>query len=226
MIARRNSVLGAAAFLTILPACSSQDIKPNPTFGTTVVVPYGLRGEIYFLQPGASRLPNFDKLEPVGVIYTAALNIPPSNFRQGFPGVTTRYEWFAINYTGRFWIEKPGKYRFGLISDDGAKLYIDDTLVIDNDGLHMPRGLEGKVKLAGGIHKIRVAYFQGPCTSDPCLALILAIEPPGEKFRIFSTDEFKPPPNPEDWRFGDPNKIPQDPSADRASWAISRRAGR
>jgi hypothetical protein len=209
--------MAAAAGVAALAMGRAQEIEPGPitTFGTTVVAPSGLRGEIYFLKSGTSRLPNFDKMEPVGVIYTSALNIPPSNFRQGFPGVTKRYEWFAINYTGRFWIERPGRYAFGLISDDGSKLYIDDAPVIDNDGLHLPRGQVGVVKLAGGIHKIRVAYFQGPCRSDPCLALTLAIEPPGEKFRVFSTDEFKPPPNPEDWKFGDPSQIPPDPNAGR-----------
>jgi hypothetical protein len=213
-----HSLVAAAALLAALPTSPAQDIEPSPvtTFGTTVVVPSGLRGEIYFLRRGASRLPNFDKLEPVGVIYTSALNIPPRTFREGFPGVTKRYEWFAILYTGRFWIDKPGQYGFGLISDDGAKLYIDDALVIDNDGLHLPKALAGAVKLAGGIHKIRVEYFQGPCSGvAPCLALILAVQPPGEKFRIFSTDEFKPPPNPDDWKFGDPGQIPPDPSAAR-----------
>jgi hypothetical protein len=218
MIGRmRSPALAAAAFLAALPTCRAQDIAPSPvtTFGTTVVVPAGLRGDIYFLRPGTDHLPNFDKLEPVGAIYTSAINVPPSNFREGFPGVTTRYEWFALNYAGRFWIEKPGKYGFGLISDDGSRLYIDDAQVIDNDGLHTARSAVGAVKLAGGIHKIRVAYFQGPCRSDPCLALILAVQPPGEKFRIFSTNEFKPPPNPEDWKFGDPSQIPPDPNAGR-----------
>jgi len=208
--------MAAAALAAV---CDAQNIEPAPvtTFGTTVVVPSGLRGEIYFLKTGASRLPNFDKMEPVGVIYTPALNIPPRNFREGFPGITKRYEWFAINYTGRFWIDKPGQYGFGLISDDGSRLYIDDKQVIDNDGQHLPKAASGAVKLTGGIHTIRVAYFQGPCVTngDPCLALILAIEPPGEKFRIFSTDEFKPPSNPADWKFGDPSQIPTDPNQGR-----------
>jgi len=177
----RNLVVIAALLLSALPILKAQEIEAGPitNFGTTVVVPAGLRGEIYFLELGTSSLPDFDKLEPVGAIYTSALNIPPRTFRQGFPGVTKRYEWFGINYTGRFWIEKPGKYGFGLISDDGARLWIDDAQVIDNDGLHMPKARTGTVKLAGGIHRIRVSYFQGPCTSDPCLALILAVERPG-----------------------------------------------
>src|SRR6185369_16115150 len=101
--------------------------------GTTVVIPSGLRGNIYRIRRNSARLPDFRRLKPVGAIYTDSLNVPPQDFRQGFPGVTKRFEWFAIDYTGRFWIEHPGRYRFLLMSDDGSKLYIDDAVVVDND---------------------------------------------------------------------------------------------
>jgi hypothetical protein len=38
---------------------------------------------------------------------------------------------------------------------------------------------------------------------------------PGKKFRIFSTDEFKPPTNPADWKTGDPSQILADPNGGR-----------
>ena len=44
-----------------------------------------------------SHLPKFEKMKPVGTIYTSSLNLPPQDFRQGFPGVTSRFEWFAID---------------------------------------------------------------------------------------------------------------------------------
>ena len=103
-------------------------------FGTTVVIPGGLRGEVYRIRRNTNRLPDFQRLKRMGMIYTAELNVPPQDFRQGFPGVTKRFEWFAIDYSGRFWIEKPGTYQFALTSDDGAALYIDDAKLIDNDG--------------------------------------------------------------------------------------------
>src|SRR5579872_4485422 len=65
-------------------------------FGTTVVMPSGLRGMIYNLRPNTDSLPKFEKLEPVGTIYTNGLNISPREFTDGFPGVTKRIEWFAI----------------------------------------------------------------------------------------------------------------------------------
>lgn len=149
----------------------------------------GLRGDIYLLRPGVDGLPNFRKLKPEGSIYTTSLNVPPMSFNQGFPGVTNRFEWFAIDYTGTFWIEQPGRYRFGLLSDDGSKLYIDAHNVIDNDGLHPPQVEYGSKKLKTGRHQIRVSYFQGPRWQ---VALVLTVEPPGEGFRVFNTDDFVP----------------------------------
>jgi hypothetical protein len=61
------------------------------------------------------------------------------------------------------------------------------------------------VDLAGGIHAIRVEYFQGPRMD---VALILRVAGPRQRLHIFSTDEFKPPPNPDDWTFPDPVKKP------------------
>ena len=187
----------------------------TPTFGVTVVDPYGLRGEIYLLKRGTDKLPNFKKLEPVGTIYTSSLNIPPREFDAGFPGVTDRFEWFAIDYNGRFWIEKPDRYRFSLLSDDGAKLYIDDKLIINNDGTHPPTEKRGDVRLTGGLHRIRVSYFQGPRFH---VALMLGIAGSDEEFRFFSTEEFRPPRNPDDWKHGTPTgtlEVPSDPNAGR-----------
>jgi hypothetical protein len=178
----------------------AQQAAPPPTFGTTVVIPSGLRGDIYLIHENTTVLPTFErrKLKSVGTIWTTTLNIPPRHWREGFPGVTRHIEWFAINYTGRFWIDKPGQYEFALLSDDGANLYIDDQLVIDNDCQHPPAVRAARVTLSGGVHRIRLPYFQGP---RDCLALILAVAEADGRWRVFSTDEFKPPSNPETWQY-------------------------
>jgi hypothetical protein len=178
---------------------------PITTFGVTVVDPFGLRGDIYLLRPETNQLPKFEKLKPVGSIYTSALNIPPRSFLDGFPGVTDRFEWFAIDYSGYFYVDNPGAYRFLLASDDGSKLYIDDKRVIDNDGIHPIQVEQGRMTLNGGIHRIRISYFQGP---GDRVALILAVARPGEDWRVFSTNEFRPPRNPADWKYGDPSNLP------------------
>ena len=192
---------GAALVVALSLACladaqttdEKQEKEPVYKFGTTVVVPTGLRGQIYFIRKGTEWLPDFRKLKPVGAIYTTSLNVPPQAFDQGFPGVTKRFEWFAIDYTGRFWVAAAGLHRFSLMSDDGSKLFIDDDLVIENDGVHPPHEQAGQIELAAGIHRMRVQYFQGPRMS---VALVLRVARPGERrLRVFSTDEFKPPPD-------------------------------
>jgi hypothetical protein len=173
---------------------AAQEVTEQPsTFGITVVIPSALEGRIYNLRHNTNKLPNFRKLKSVGTIYASQLNIPAQDFKLGFPGVTKRVEWFAIDYHGRFWVEKPGDYGFSLTADDGANLYIDGELVVDNDGQHPPRERVGAVRLTHGVHEIRVSYFQGPRWH---VALVLKVALPGEELRIFSTDEMKPPPSP------------------------------
>lgn len=164
---------------------------PPIRFGTTVVIPDGLRGQIYHLKHETNELPNLRKLKSVGTIYTTSINVPPQPFNQGFPGVTNRFEWFAIDYTGRFWVQHAGIHRFNLTSDDGSKLWIDGRLVIDNDGIHAPREIYGDIDLDAGTHRLELAYFQGPRFS---VALVLKVAPPGEPWRVFNVDDFRPPP--------------------------------
>jgi hypothetical protein len=191
-------VLAAITCVTYISALVAQE-EPIPVFGTTVVISSGLRGLVYYIHHNRTELPDFEKLKPAGPpIYTSSLNLPPQDFKQGFPGVTKRTEWFAIDYTGRFWIADPGMYTFSLLSDDGAKLYIDDKVIVDNDGVHAPLEKTGAVDLAGGLHSIRVSYFQGPKWQ---VALVLKVAGVGQELRVFSTDEFKPPPDPGQWRF-------------------------
>ena len=71
----------------------------------------------------------------------------------------------------------------------------------------------GSVRLSGGMHVIRVPYFQGPRTT---VALMLEVAGPGEGARIFSTEEFKPPVDPETWRFPTALQPPvEDPDLER-----------
>jgi hypothetical protein len=199
-----------AALWLLPPLCHAQTPPPEPVelgvkfsttvteslFGTTTVRTSGLRGEIYYLEPETFSLPKFEKLKPVGTVYTNGLNIAPRNFDEGFPGVTDRFEWFAIDYTGKFYIAKAGKYEFVLVSDDGSKLYIDGRTVIDLNGHHPPERGTSAVKLTAGMHNIRVSYFQGPRYQ---IALMLGVRPPGgREWKIFNTDEYQPPANPDD----------------------------
>lgn len=200
--------LALTTFAALLLPLAARPQSDMPTFGTTVVVPFGLRGLIYFVHPRIPALPAFSAMDAIGAIYTPSLNVPKRVFREGFPGVTNRVAGFAIDYTGRFYVDAPGNYQFRLTSDDGSKLYIDGHLVVDNDGIHTAGHVRtGSVDLSGGIHRIRVSYYQGP---PYYLALVLEVAGPDGNWQVFSTDHFKPPANPDQWKYGKPGDLGPD----------------
>ncbi len=164
---RRPQLTAIAVILTLCLAASVADKlqaqTADPALGTEERIGAGFRGRIYFLSEGTSALPkDFSLLKSEGDIYTETLNVAARSFDTGFPGVTNRFEWFAIEYTTTFQAARAGEYAFRIVSDDGTKLFIDDRLVIDNDGTHPPRAKEGSVQLSAGAHSMVVQYFQGP----------------------------------------------------------------
>jgi hypothetical protein len=143
-------------------------------------------------------------MKSVGTVYSKSLNVWPQRFDEGFPGISDRFEWFAIDYKGRFWIDSEGQYRFRLLSDDGARLSIDNEELINNDGLHPASALGASAFLSRGIHTIHVPYFQGPRFE---VALVLEIAAPGASWRVFNTDDFIPPKDPAEWVTGSIGKV-------------------
>ncbi len=69
-------------------------------------------------------------------------------------------------------------YRWALASDDGSKLWVDGTLVVDNDGLHSTVEKQGAIALAKGLHGIEVVWFNQTGGADLSLRWAL----PGKPF--------------------------------------------
>ncbi|NYH41475.1 glucose/arabinose dehydrogenase [Micromonospora jinlongensis] len=68
---------------------------------------------------------------------------------------------FVSQVLGNITTTQAGSYTFRLSSDDGSKLAIDNTVVIDHDGLHgatPPK--EGTVTLTAGLHPLRIDHFE------------------------------------------------------------------
>ncbi len=130
---------------------------------------------VCFFQPGTLRIADVHRCEPVAVFYTDTFNIPERQYTEGFPGVTGRSSWFMVDYRGSFTVSQDGDYRFRLHSDDGAYLYIDGAMVIENDGKHEPISAWGSVHLQPGRHQLKLLYAQ---TIDR-MALQLFVRLPG-----------------------------------------------
>jgi hypothetical protein len=71
-----------------------------------------------------------------------------------------RDDYFALRFTGYINIQTGGEYTFYTNSDEGSKLYVNGSLVVDNDGLHGTQEESGTVSLTAGKHLIVVTYFE------------------------------------------------------------------
>jgi len=132
-------------------------------FGDSIPISNGLRGRVFLLPATTAKLPDFDTMQAeANPIFLKQVDIPVQNWSAGFPGLRDRFEWFGIEYTGFFKPIKSGNYLFKLVSDDGSQLFIDDSLLINNDGLHAEYSVKGNIYLSDVLHSIKLRYFQGP----------------------------------------------------------------
>ena len=95
-------------------------------------------------------LPNFDTLVADQVGRTSAFQL----------GLGEPADYYAYRYTGYITVPTNGTYTFYTRSDDGSKLYIGDTEVVNNDGLHSAREQSGSIGLKAGKHPITVTFFE------------------------------------------------------------------
>jgi hypothetical protein len=123
-------------------ATSAQSYKPVPV-GT------GFRYRVY--EGSWTRMPNFRELTPIFAGVATDLNVES---RQPWPD-----NWGMV-FEGDFQVDQSGDYTFYLNSDDGSKLYIDDQLVINNDGDHSLLELNNTTTLTAGLHKLRLEFFE------------------------------------------------------------------
>ncbi len=108
----------------------------------------GLRCE--YFEGEWKRLPNFDSLNAVKDTVADVVAIPSS----------ARKEDYALRFTGYVNIPSDGMYKFLLDSDDGSALYVCDSLLINNDGVHGGGEMPGEIALKAGLHPIKLVMFQ------------------------------------------------------------------
>jgi hypothetical protein len=152
---------------------------------------YGLKGNVYSLPANTAMLPNFSLLTPEESVIVKQFDMFNRQASLGFPGLPHRLTWYGIRFTG--YIELPNvpcdSYILRVTSDDGAKLYIDEHLIVSHDGLHAPSAKTGAVDAESGWHAIRIDWFQGPLTQ---IALALEISTDGgATFRPVAQDELR-----------------------------------
>jgi len=130
-------------------------------FGTGTPDPTGWKGSFYNLNPNTTKLPTLANVQPNGLLFAKELNVPAKAMSGGFPGIdANRNLDFAIRWEAPLVVDTESDYTFRVISDDGAIVTIDGTLIVDNDGAHGTTEKSGPVHLVKGTHLIAVDYFQ------------------------------------------------------------------
>src|SRR6185295_7127422 len=85
-----------------------------------------------------------------------------------------------VKWSGFVKIEKQGKYKFFVESDEGSRLSVDSKPVVNNSGTHPMEKKGGEVDLAPGQHEIKLEYFQG----DGQMGCKFSWAPPGKNEEI------------------------------------------
>ncbi len=68
---------------------------------------------------------------------------------------------FSVRWSGAVNVAQPGKYRFVTNTDDGVRVFVDRTKLIDDWHDHPQRLNETELDLEAGAHQVVVEYYQG-----------------------------------------------------------------
>lgn len=125
-------------------------------------------------------LPNFGTLTPSATDTSSSF------------AITTGVDNFGYVFSGYVNAPADGTYTFYTASDDGSKLYVGSTEVVNNDGLHGEVEKSGTIGLKAGKHALKVTFFEKNggevlkvSWAGPNLAK--ALIPDNQLFRVAST---------------------------------------
>lgn len=98
------------------------------------VDPNGLLGEVFAIPSDTDRLPDFDSLgAPTSLFIAKGLDASASAPLTGLPKNTAAP--VAIRFTGSLNVLSSAEYKLCTTSIDGSSLYLEETLIVDNDGV-------------------------------------------------------------------------------------------
>ncbi len=130
----------------------------------------GLDADYYYTLPAS--VTDIPRGTPSGSAVAATINFPSSDANIGGG---TRHDGVGMILTGTIQIPVTGTYTFYSESDDGSVVYVNNSLVVMNDGPQVMSEVGGSIALPAGPASVRVEYVQVNGTAG----LILRIAGPG-----------------------------------------------
>ena len=123
----------------------------------TLLVGDGLVGE-YF--------ESTDLTTPAGTRTDAVVNFPNDVLGNDAQGMVIADDEYSIRWTGWVRIDQVGLWQFTTYSNDGVRLWVDNTQLIENWTFHTSQRDDGQIQLSAGWHTIRMEYFQSNGSTD------------------------------------------------------------
>ncbi|MDP6761913.1 MAG: PA14 domain-containing protein [Planctomycetota bacterium] len=80
------------------------------------------------------------------------------NFTHELP-INQRSDSYGLRFEGALRVPVGGRYTFSTRSDDGSRLYVDGTCVVNNDGAHGTAERSGSIDLEAGRHPLTVTFY-------------------------------------------------------------------
>lgn len=133
-------------------------VQDHKTADVSTGATAGLQVRYYYVPPLDGSLGSMPALSnPFKIETVPSLSFPTTDGAVGESGLNDR---MAARCTGSITLPSAASYTFYLTASDGAKLYIDNTLRVDNDGLHGIQERSAGVSLTAGAHDVRVDYYE------------------------------------------------------------------
>lgn len=141
--------------VTILPSgkrsevCTGKFYRMAPISGITGEFSEGVTVE--YAEGSLTSLDGLDGLEVLRVDTLPGIRIPDY----------VSEDHFALVFRGFMRFTETAVYTLTTISDDGTRLFIHDSLLVDNDGIHGPVRVSGQIALESGFHPFELQFFEG-----------------------------------------------------------------
>ena len=108
-------------------------------------------------------IPDFSTLYPFssGIVANCTIPLSPTGTVPPNPFENARQNNWSVQFTGYISVPTNDTYIFNTTSDDGSRLFIGDTLVVDNNMTQGPTTISGQIALLAGLHRFTVQFAQG-----------------------------------------------------------------
>jgi hypothetical protein len=133
------AIANGAATLTLPPASA-----------TTLVIDQQGLSATYFDNADLTA-PKVTRIDP-GVNFDWGSNAPD-------PAISP--DTFSVRWTGKVIADRAETYTFITTSDDGVRLWVDGSLLVDNWTDHSKRDDSGQIALTAGAHDLKMEFYDG-----------------------------------------------------------------